>query len=515
MKDWWPRIIILLALAVVLGVPLAFEPAQATRTNRPAAGDPDSRLIIYSPHNDQIRFEFEYGFNQWRRRQGLTPVEFDWRAGGGTTDIRKKLLAEFFHRARLGIEEQGIGVDLFFGGGDFEHDVVARGITITRGGSEVRIPITVPVEFPEGMMKEIFPRSMIGGERLHHEDLLWVGATLSSFGIVYNRDLLRMLALPEPVTWSDLRHEEYRHHVALADPGHSGSIAATYGAILRRLGWTEGWSLLRRVFANARYFTSSASKVPVDVSAGEAAAGMCIDFYGRFQAGAIGDDRVGYADPPFMTAITADPISILRGAPHRQLANEFVLWLLSREGQRLWQYKAGAPGGPQVYELRRLPVRPDLYDVSEKIYFTDDVDPFAIAKPFAKGMPNYYGTIKTVSHAMAIDIHDELVAAWDAIIKHPNHPRREEMLTLFDRMPDELTMHWPDVAIATNWVMYLEDAAHPRHAEAAAIARAFLAGIEQRWQDPDQELKDRLRWTLFFRDNYRRVAAMGRDRSHK
>src|SRR5690606_24705363 len=122
---------------------------------------------------------------------------------------------------------------------------------------------------------------------------------------------------------------------------HSGSIAAAYNAIVMRLGWEEGWQTLRRIYANARYFTASATKVPVDVGSGEAAAGMCIDFYGRFQAGAVsaagGGSRVGYVDPPFMTAINADPISIMRGTANRELANEFVVWLLSVQGQRLWQ----------------------------------------------------------------------------------------------------------------------------------------------------------------------------------
>ena len=32
-----------------------------------------------------------------------------------------------------------------------------------------------------------------------------------------------------------------------------------------------------------RYFTDSGVKIPLDVATGEAAAGMCIDFFGRFE----------------------------------------------------------------------------------------------------------------------------------------------------------------------------------------------------------------------------------------
>lgn len=504
MNEWTPRIIILALLALVLGVPLAFEPAAATR-DVAASGD---KLIIYSPHNEQIRHEFARGFNLWRQSQDLPPVIFDWRAGGGTSDIRKKILADFTAKARAGTESDGIGADLFFGGGDYEHGKIAKGVKVNRDGEEIEIPITTPAQFPPGKLEEIFPSPRIGGEKLYDKNLSWVGTALSSFGIVYNRDVLKMLGLREPITWADMRDPGYRHWIALADPGHSGSIAATYNAILRRSGWTEGWATLRRIFANARYFTAGASKVPVDVSAGEAAAGMCIDFYGRFQAGAIGQDRVGYVDPPFMTAITADPITILRGAPQPKLANDFVLWVLSPGGQRLWQGKAGSPGGPEKYELRRLPIRRDIYTSNEMKTWVDQVNPFEIAKPFADGMPDLYGTVTPVAHALAIDIHDELSAAWSAIVDHPDHPRRSEMLALFDAMPPELTLTWPDADMASNWQAYLDDGSHPRHGAAAEGLGLFVKTLTARWKDGDQQLKDRLRWSLFFRDNYRRIVAI-------
>ncbi len=200
----------------------------------------------------------------------------------------------------------------------------------------------MPIDLPEGMLEEIYPEPAIGGEPLYHPEHRWYGAAVSSFGIIYNRDVLQMLNLPEPRTWADLQSPSYRGWVALSDPAHSGSIAATYNIILRRKGWADGWHLLRRAFANARYFTSSSSQIPVDVSAGEAAAGMCIDFYGRFQAQAIGRNRVGYVDPKHMTATTADPIAMLRSAPHRELARQFIMWVLSKDAQRLWQRRVGA-----------------------------------------------------------------------------------------------------------------------------------------------------------------------------
>jgi len=506
MKVKWTQLAVLLAMVLVLAVPLAFRssPTRKTRVDTDAGGA-RLKLVIYSPHNDQIRHEFAVGFNRWRQRQNEPPVEFDWRAGGGTTDIRKKIIAEFHAKARNGREAEGIGADLLFGGGNYEHNKLARGIEVQRNGSPQRVKITTPVRFDDGQLSLVFPEPLIGSERLYHQDLSWAGAALASFGIVYNRDVLRTLGLDEPRTWSDLQQEQYRGWIALADPGHSGSITATYNAILRRMGWAEGWGTLRRVFANARCFTASASKVPVDVSAGEAAAGMCIDFYGRYQAGAIGGQRVGYVDPPFMTAITADPISILRGAPQQELANQFVLWLLSKDGQGLWQRRCGTDGGPQRFELRRLPVRRDMYNQKEMADWADQVRPFGIAMPFPERMPDFFLAVSIVSHAMAIDVHDDLAAAWAAIVCNPRHPRRQEMLDLFDKMPPALTLRWKDADMRRNWQAYLADSSHQRHEATAALLNQFVSDLYARWKHPDDKLRDRLRWTVFFRQNYRQI----------
>src|SRR5690242_18981600 len=91
---------------------------------------------------------------------------------------------------------------------------------------------------------------------------------------------------------------------------------------------------------------------------------MCIDFYGRFQSETAshgGPSQIGFAMPSGGTAIDADAIGLMRGAPHRELALRFIEFTLSPEGQKLWNFKVGTPGGPDRYALRRLPVLPELY----------------------------------------------------------------------------------------------------------------------------------------------------------
>ncbi|MAE64368.1 MAG: hypothetical protein CMJ18_08850 [Phycisphaeraceae bacterium] len=495
-----PAVLILL-LAIIVGVPVLLAPPEPSQT------DDGPRLVVLTPHNEQIRYEFGRRFNRWRVEQGRSPVQFDWRTSGGTSDLRRTVMDQFRVKIRDGREDEGIGCDLFFGGGDYEHGLLARGLSTERDGASVSISLSVAAHIPEGFLEEAYGGTVIGSEPLYDKEHRWLGVALSSFGIVYNRDVHRRLGLDEPRTWSDLVDRRYAHWVALADPAHSGSIGATYNAILRHLGWDEGWRVLRRVFANARYFTSSAGKVPVDVSAGEAAAGMCIDFYGRFQAGAIGGDRIGYVDPAYSTAITADPISILRGAPNREVANEFVLWLLSIDAQQLWQRRKGSEDGPERFELRRLPIRRDVYTVERMKTWTDRTNPYDVAASFPAGMPNFYRTVAPVSHALAIDIHADLRRAWEAIGRESDPARRAAMEAEFDAMPEDLRIPWPDDAMRRDWKQMLSDPDHARHHETAAVLAQFMSHLKTILKDPELRVAKRLEWTGFFRARYRSIAS--------
>lgn len=511
LAEHWPKIVIVGLLVIVVGVPVLLRPASDASSS--AAG---GTLIISSPHNEQIRFEFSRGFNEYRKSLGQEPVFFDWRVSGGTSDQRKQIISQYKSAAAQNAEDDGIGLDLWFGGGEYDHGKLAKGVKIERENAtgemvELTIPVSVPPTLPEGLLNAVFQRERIGGEKLYHKDLRWIGTALSSFGIVYNRDVVAMVGAREPVTWADMHQPELVGWVALADPAHSGSIAATYHTILRRQGWADGWSMLRRVFANSRYFTASASKVPVDVSSGEAAAGMCIDFYGRFQAGAIGGDRVGYVDPVGLTSTTADPISLLRGAPNRELAEQFIAWVLSKDAQRLWQRRVGTPGGPVKYELRRQPIREDLYTDGEKQHWADpEIDPFRLAKPMPRAMPSVFGYVAPISHAMAIDVHHDLVAAWQAILSTPDdHPNKPAMLEAFDAMPPELTLTWPEPRLAATWLAVVQDPEHPDYDVVAKTLSGFVDNMDARYEDdPDQKLRDRLTWTRFFQDQYRQVVEL-------
>src|SRR5205807_10025164 len=129
-------------------------------------------------------------------------------------------------------------------------------------------------------------------------------------------------------------------------------------------GWAEGMGHVRLIAANARLFIGSSEAIPAMVSNGDAAAGMAVDFYGRAQVDAVGP-RLGYVEPRGATAVNPDPIAMVKDAPHAELARHFIEFMLSEEGQRLWNTRPGAAGGPRETALRRLPIMPSVYRHAE------------------------------------------------------------------------------------------------------------------------------------------------------
>lgn len=483
--------VLLVLLALVLALPFALRPAAGP------AGRADEVLVVISPHNEAIRHEFESAFARAHLARTGRTVRIDWRLIGGTSEITRYLegeyIASFRHHwtRRLGREwggaiqagfadgrlaadapaavreareaflasEVGCGIDVFFGGGTFDF------ISQARAGRLV--PMYAEGEPGPDWMDEAVVPVKHAGDDFRDPQGRWVGAVLSSFGIVYNRDSLVRLGLPEPRRWADLTDPRYLREIALADPTKSGSMNKAFENVLQEQmhavvrarveaarfvdeqaraaaeaaavaeGWSEGLRLLQAISANARYFTDSAQKVPIDVAAGNCAAGMCIDFYGRQQVEALerraGSGRVAYLSPPGGTVYSVDPIGLLRGAPNRALARSFVEFVLSREGQRLWNQRPGTEGGPERFALRRLPVRRDAYlepGLAERRSDPEE-NPYAIEEPLVyrpEWTGGLFGELRFILRVMCLDAHPELVEAWREVAAAGSPPEALAML---------------------------------------------------------------------------------------
>jgi len=563
------RIVIAFFLGLILGVPFALT-LGGDKETAPANAE---RLIVISPHVPQIRTEFGRAFSEWNLREHGTPAVVDFRTPGGTSEIRKQLEA-MFSSAVKNLVDRGlldpsipddallppgsVEYDIFFGGGSFDHGQTANPMSIavrTPDGQNavVRIRQSAPAGFTQAELDAIFGENRIGPQKLYDPDQRWIGTALSSFGIVFNREVLARLGLPEPAGFHSLTDPRLIGWVALADPRQSGSVTTTFDSILGNQGWEQGWRTLRGMCGTTRYFTNSSTKPPIDVSMGEAAAGLAIDFYGRGQAQVIaetgGGDRVGYTDPAGAVYVDADPVSLLNGAPNPELAKRFIRFCLTDEAQALWQFRAGDPTnpsgpdgrpmGPRDHELRRMPVRRAMFERYFE-HFTDQVNPFEIVSDVQN--PGWRPGVQVMMGAFGVDLAEECRAAYNALERARQSGKfnpaeiaeleerfyafpetRIESLTAlpgFAQLSDEAksmiesrAWKWsPDVL---EWSRET-DQPPPDSAESQVLALArtdhqlpftenTYNAVRNEWRQPGREARLRIEYTRFFRDNYRLI----------
>jgi len=496
LQQWGRETAVLVTLGLILVGPWLLRPAENAMPSRY-----DRRLVIYTPHNDKIRHEFGLAFaRQWKKETGET-LYVDWRATG-TSELMLMMRSDFagafelhwtrdmgrpwtrdiaaafandkvtlpspgapLNDAQLARKSfldssVGIGADLFFGGGAIDFIQAAKaGFLVSKDASGQYGPAPLLAKHPEWLGEKGIPES-VSGEAFVDRDKRWIGACLSSMGIIYNRDVYRRLGIAQPpAQWSDLADPRLVGQVAMSDPNKSGTVTKSLEQLIQqqmslalaelkqqpsngkkeeaivnegiRLGWERGLQLIQRISANARYFTDSATKIPLEVTNGDAACGMCIDFYGKtFEELVRAPDRstrVGYVMPLGGSSVSVDPIGMFRGAPNPKVATAFMEFVLSDEGQKLWNFRVGVPGGPERMSLRRLPVRQDFYsDAHRRLMADGAAQPFEEAKSFVyhpAWTGSLFGVIRFVTKIMCIDPHEEQQQAWREMIQTGMPPR--------------------------------------------------------------------------------------------
>ena len=208
-------------------------------------------------------------------------------------------------------------------------------------------------------------------------------------------------------------------------------------------GWLEGFRRVKLLTANARSIADSAGKVVRDVSSGEAAAGICIDFYGFSEADwsrqTTGTPTMTYVMPRGGTAVTADPIQLLRGAPNPDAAKDFIDFLLSKEGAAIWLLKPGETGGPIRYAQLRPTVRKDApREFPLEQQSLPDYRPYDLGGTFeykSAWTGRYFSLIRVLIKCVALDPEDDLRAAWKAILDNGGPEANSEAMAELLKLP--------------------------------------------------------------------------------
>lgn len=421
-------------------VACVLTPLVLSRLNNEATIDPDDaerRISIITPHNETIRREFGEAFQGWWKDKTGETIYVNWLTPGGTSEIRLVMDSKFAAAEKSG--DPGIGIDVFFGGGDYIFRKQAQKGHLAK--------LDLFEQHPDWFKPEVIPAKFTG-ETYYDKDQQWVGVCLSRFGICYNVDALKRRGLEPPTQWSDLADPKYYGGIALADPTKSGSVARAFEMLIqqqihetqaqtrrrpgktqeqynlrvRSEGWDKGLNLIQKIAANARYFTDSATKIPRDVAQGDAVAGMCVDFYGRTYEEMLqkedGTSRIRWISPEAGTSMSVDPVAVLRGAPDPEIAQAFVEFLLTKKGQKIWNAKPGTPDGPRHRALRRMPLRKDIYTAENMQHFSDPSNPYEqtggfVYQPELTGKG--FGALRFIIRVMCLDSHDELKSAWKII----------------------------------------------------------------------------------------------------
>jgi ABC-type Fe3+ transport system substrate-binding protein len=467
----------ILAFFVLLVVPLAIHLVQAAASAVQSywSGRGVARLVIITPHSEDIRNEFRWAFADWHKKKYGQAVQLEFLNPGGTSDIRRQLDTVYrqiraAHAGSLPPEDQvNTGIDMVWGGGDYYFNSQLEPLGILR-----------PLDLDPRILSDAFPQPALAGVNLYdrHRDpsgnLLpprWVGVCLASFGIIFNPDLYRALDLQPPTTWSDLTNPGLFGSLSLADPAHSSSASSAYMIVIERAmadaqadfmqrpqsrfmtleemksspdyqsaldaGWKKGMGQLLLIAANARFFSDYGSQTPNDVAAGDAAAGMTIDFYGQVTEQTVGPDRETFIAPQNATAVEPDPIAILYGTRGQQLtlAQHFVEFLLSPQGQRLWILNPGQPDGPRLRALFRLPIRQSVY--ADRTGWAGDINYFDTARDFNQ-RDDWLGTLPdlpAIWEAAWIDDRDDLRWAYSHVLAVPDPTRRAQLIDALADLP--------------------------------------------------------------------------------
>ncbi|GAB4275958.1 MAG: hypothetical protein Tsb0018_07210 [Opitutales bacterium] len=542
------KIVILALLVTVIALPLLVR-----KEGESIIDNPDETLVILSPHSESLWDEFSFGFQDWYKARTGKTVHLDWRNPGGTGAIIKFLdslyenafrnywvdtlgrpwskeailaydkplelddtpeddtIAEAARRAMI-TSEISCGIDVIFGGGfyDFQRQAVKGRLIKAR----------VINEKPEWFTEEVIPETLSGCD-LRDPSNLWIGAVFSNFGIVFNKKALDDLGFERyPNNWEDLNDPRLLGEVALADPTSSGAVNATFDMMVQeqmnnayttltkthsdwdeaklehnaiRQGWIMGLRVIQKSAANARYFTDKSTKPALDVGTGNCAVGMAIDYYGRNHAQNLeertGSTRFVYHMPPGGSALAPDSIALLRGAPNREVAEAFIEYTLSIEGQKLWDYPVGAPGGPRKTCLRRSPIRKEFYiDPELNQYLVDrDFNPYLTAEEFIY-RPQWTSpilfTMRYLIKSCFIDPHDELRAAWIAIIKAQEEGRTQNAEAALRIMEDLESI---------NYDKTIND-----------FRKTFTSG------NPLKDVQLRTKMTKYFMSQYKRAEAIAK-----
>lgn len=300
-------------------------------------------LTVLTPHNADIQRAFLLGFSDWyqKNHDKNVHVQIDWVIRGTPQCV------DYVHDLfTLSTEAKPRPTpDVLFGGGVTDHQVLAEA-----GWSK-------PLQL--GELLAPLPRE-IGGYPTYDEKGRWHATAIARFGILYNQQVCDARGIVPPASWSDLADPRFSGWLAIADPSASGTTLQSFALILQEQGWDAGWPTIIRILGNTRALARRSATALDQVYTGESIASFSINYDGQ-QRVDESEGRLRFVVPAGIATVSPAAVSVLTCAQDPALAEAFVRYNLSEDGQKLWGLRAehGSVNAPTLYHY---PIVPAIYE---------------------------------------------------------------------------------------------------------------------------------------------------------
>lgn len=182
------------------------------------------------------------------------------------------------------------------------------------------------------------------GLPLKDPDEMWHPKLWWGHGFMYNTEALSKLGLEPPRSWDDLLDPKWEDLIVMCTPSRSSSTYINVMIVIQNRGWDEGWAYWRKLAANVGAFVPRSHDVLELVSKGEYAVGFI------YAQGVVLNRAKGYPVAIYMdpTGFIVSGVSLLKGAPHPNIARLFLDWWYTPEAQSIAPRYGGIPVLPDV-----------------------------------------------------------------------------------------------------------------------------------------------------------------------
>lgn len=167
------------------------------------------------------------------------------------------------------------------------------------------------------------------------KDEMYTGTKIMTTGIIYNTELVK----EAPKSWKDLTGEGAKEKLVMPNPLYSGAAAYNLGIFTRTKGFE--WKFYEDLKANKPQVVKGNGGVMDAVSNGQASYGMVVDYL-AFRAKNNGSP-VDFVYPEEGVPVITEPVAIIKTTEEADLAQAFVDFILSEEGQMLQKELGYAP----------------------------------------------------------------------------------------------------------------------------------------------------------------------------